>query len=65
MSYSAVSSEVDRSSTKGTVERIKQEYAGLWEEIAAITALVEEVGVKSYKLSASLQDPVIVTYSFT
>ena len=42
---------------------MRNENKNLFAEIANFVALLEEMGVSSYKLTGSLQDPIIMSYT--
>ena len=52
-------------SEKQVLEQIKEENSTLWDEIAEFMNLLEEWGITSYKLSGSLEDPIITSYQIT
>lgn len=57
--------EEERLSEKEMIEQIRELNPALWEEIAEIMDLLEEWGVRSYKLTGSIEDPVILGYRLT
>lgn len=46
-------------------EKMRSENKSLFDEIAQFAALMEEVGVTSYKLTGSIEDPIIASYSLS
>lgn len=57
--------EEERLSENEMIEQIRDANPALWDEIAEIMGLLEEWGVRSYKLTGSLEDPIIVSYRLT
>lgn len=47
---------------KELLEKMRSENKNLFAEIADFTALLEEIGITSYKLTGSIQDPIIASY---
>jgi len=47
------------------VEQIRDENRALWDEIVEFMNLLEEWGITSYKLSGSVEDPIITSYRLT
>jgi len=47
---------------KELLEKMRNENKNLFDEIADFVALMEEVGVTSYKLTGYLEDPIIESY---
>ena len=50
---------------KELLQKMRSEHRDLYAEIAAFAALLEEVGITSYKLTGSIQDPIVVSYSIS
>ncbi len=50
---------------KELLEKMRSENKNLLAEIVDFAALLEEVGITSYKLTGSIQDPIIVSYSIS
>ena len=50
---------------KEFLEKMRSENKNLLAEIVDFAALLEEVGITSYKLTGSIQDPIIVSYSIS
>ena len=50
---------------KELLEKMRSENKNFFAEIANFAALLEELGVTSYKLTGSVQDPIIVSYSIS
>ena len=69
MRFLLLSEEVERKQEstpeKEVLKSIAEQHADLWQEVANITALLNEVGIRSYKLTGSVQDPIIVGYSIS
>jgi len=51
--------------TKELLEKMRTENRDLFAEIAEFVALLQEFGVSSYKLSGSIQEPIISNYSIS
>jgi len=48
---------------KELLEKMREDNKDLFAEIANFAALLRECGVTSYKLTGTLQDPIITNYS--
>jgi hypothetical protein len=57
---------VDREEYPSAIEAIQQiraDYSEIWDEIERFIRVLDELGVGSYKLTGSLENPVIAGYS--
>lgn len=50
---------------KELLEKMRRENENLYDEIANFVALLQEYGVTSYKLTGSIQEPIITNYSIS
>jgi len=50
---------------KKLFEKMRSENRNLYAEIADFVALLQEFGVTSYKLTGSIQDPILTNYSIS
>lgn len=50
---------------KKLLEKMRRENRNLFVEIANFVALLQEYGVTSYKLTGSIQEPIITNYSIS
>jgi len=50
---------------KELFEKMRDENRNLYAEIADFVALLQEFGVTSYKLTGSIQDPILTNYSIS
>jgi hypothetical protein len=62
----AGSSDVEeRTEAKRVMEKIIEENKEVYSEVAEFMALLRELGLTSYKLTGSLQEPIITRYSIS
>ena len=52
-------------SAKELLEKMRRENENLYDEIASFVDLLQEYGVTSYKLTGSIQEPIITNYSIS
>ena len=48
---------------KELLEKMRSENKNLYDEIANFVALLQEYGITSYRLTGSIQEPIITNYS--
>ena len=50
---------------KELLEKMRSQNRNLYNEIADFVALLQEYGVTSYKLTGSIQEPILTNYSIS
>lgn len=57
--------EAKQPTAKELLKKMRDDNKNLFAEIADFVSLLEEFGVTSYKLTGSIQDPIITNYSIS
>ena len=57
--------EQKQPTAKELLKKMRDDNKNLFAEIADFVALLQEFGVTSYKLTGSIQDPIITNYSIS